>query len=282
MKQLVVFAILICFLSCGNGNSQVVPSEVNRDNKELKDSPLKSNYFAVDSNPYAFYESADKFIDAVKIKQGYWRKTVQTEVYARRFIEKQKDDAEVIKLMKWLPDYIEWHNWRYLYLNKVSDNVRAQFDTVQLKKTWGRTEFTYRHYVVKRGVNDELVEIGKQYVDGNIAWEKKVEEDGIFVQYEVMPEFPGGMDCLMEYLENNVHLPECVQNGDVQGKSVIEFVVEVDGELEDFKVIKSLNIECDEEALRVLKAMPRWRPGRMRGKPIRVKYTIPVQFKRDV
>ena len=87
---------------------------------------------------------------------------------------------------------------------------------------------------------------------------------------------------MMEYLENNVHLPECVQNGDVQGKSVIEFVVEVDGELEDFKVIKSLNIECDEEALRVLKAMPRWRPGRMRGKPIRVKYTIPVQFKRDV
>ena len=281
MRQLIVFSILMCFLSCRNGNSQVVPSEVNRDNKELKDSPLKSNNFAVDSNPYAFYESADKFIDAVKLKPGYWAKTIQAEVYARRFVEKQKDDAEVIKLMKWLPHYIEWHNWRYLYLNKVSENVRAQFDTVQLKKTWGRTEFTYRDYVVKRGVNDELVEIGKQAVDGDIAWEKKVEEEGIFVQYEVMPEFPGGMDCLIEYFENNVRLPECVQNGEVQGKSVIECVVEVDGELENFKVIKSLNKECDEEALRVLKTMPRWRPGRMRGKPIKVKYTIPVQFRKE-
>ena len=282
MRQLVVFFIMMCFLSCRNGNSQVVPSKESQENIELKDSPLKPNYFAEDTNPYAFYESADKFIDAVMLKQGYWGKTVQAEVYARRFVEKQKDDAEVIKLMKWLPHYIGWHEWRNLYINKVSATVRAEFDTVQMKKWWGQTEFTYRDRVLKRGVNSELVEMGKQAVDADIAWEKKVEEENIFVHDEEMPEFPGGMDRLIEYIKTNVRLPECVRHGDVQGKSIIEFVVEVDGELEDFRVVRSLNKECDNEAIRVLTSMPRWRPGRLRGRPVKIKYVVPVQFKKDV
>ena len=281
MKLLPFFCLVWLLVSCTRAIQQTSKPIVNQDHFELKDSPLMPNYYASDPNPYAFYESAAKFIDAVNQKEGYWSKTTQASVYARRFVEKQKDDAEVVQLMKWLPDYISWEVWRQLYINKVSAAVRAQFDTVQLKKEWSRTEFTYRDNVLKRGVNGELVASGKKWIDETIEWEKQVEEEGLFVTYEVMPEYPEGEDALMTYIKDNVKLPECVLDGRVQGKSVIDFVVEVDGELEEFRIVRSLNKECDDEAIRVLKTMPRWKPGKMRGKPIRTRYTIPVVFKRQ-
>jgi len=97
-----------------------------------------------------------------------------------------------------------------------------------------------------------------------------------------MPEFPGGMEKLIQFIEENTHLPKCVTDGKVQGRSVIQFVVDTDGSLSDFKVVRSLHKDCDAEAIRVLKTMPKWKPGMERGKPIRVKYTVPVQFKKPV
>ena len=97
-----------------------------------------------------------------------------------------------------------------------------------------------------------------------------------------MPEFPGGMEKLIQFIEENTHLPKCVTDGKVQGRSVIEMVVEKDGTLSDFKVVRSLHKDCDAEAIRVLKTMPKWKPGKVCGKPIRVKYTVPVQFRKPV
>ena len=94
-----------------------------------------------------------------------------------------------------------------------------------------------------------------------------------------MPEFPGGMEKLIQFIEENTHLPKCVTDGKVQGRSVIEMVVEKDGTLSDFKVVRSLHKDCDSEAIRVLKSMPRWKPARLRGKTVRMQYTVPVQFK---
>ena len=96
--------------------------------------------------------------------------------------------------------------------------------------------------------------------------------------FEVMPEFPGGEGKLLQFIAENIHLPKCVIAAQVKGRSIIEFVVEKDGTVSDFKVVRSLNKECDEEAVRVLKTMPKWKPGMERGKPIRVKYTVPVKF----
>ena len=93
-----------------------------------------------------------------------------------------------------------------------------------------------------------------------------------------MPEFPGGEGKLLQFIAENIHLPKCVTSATVKGRSIIEFVVEKDGTVSDFKVVRSLNKECDEEAVRVLKTMPKWKPGMERGKPIRVKYTVPVKF----
>jgi TonB family protein len=93
-----------------------------------------------------------------------------------------------------------------------------------------------------------------------------------------MPEFPGGEGKLLQFIAENIHLPKCVTSATVKGRSIIEFVVEKDGTVSDFKVVRSLHKDCDEEAVRVLKTMPKWKPGRERGEPVRVKYMVPVQF----
>jgi len=95
-----------------------------------------------------------------------------------------------------------------------------------------------------------------------------------------MPEFPGGIDKMLQFIAENVHLPKCVIAAQVEGRSIIEFTVEKDGTLSDFKVVRSLHKECDEEAIRVLKTMPKWKPGMERGKPVKIKYTVPVEFRK--
>lgn len=100
--------------------------------------------------------------------------------------------------------------------------------------------------------------------------------------FEEMPEFPGGIDKMLQFIAENVRVPKCVTYASVEGRSIIEMVVEKDGTLSDFKVVRSLHKDCDAEAIRVLKLMPKWKPGKVCGKPIRVKYTVPVQFRKPV
>ena len=98
--------------------------------------------------------------------------------------------------------------------------------------------------------------------------------------FEEMPEFPGGIDKMLQFIAENTHLPKCVTDGKVQGRSIIEMVVEKDGTLSDFKVVRSLHKDCDAEAIRVLKLMPRWKTTKRMKKPM--KYTVPVQFRKPV
>ena len=96
---------------------------------------------------------------------------------------------------------------------------------------------------------------------------------------EVMPEYPGGFPELMKFLSSNIKYPEEAFKKDIQGKVPVQFVVEKDGSLTEFKVFKSVDPLLDAEALRVLKTMPKWTPGKEDGKPVRVKMTIPVNFR---
>lgn len=96
---------------------------------------------------------------------------------------------------------------------------------------------------------------------------------------EVMPEFPGGDEGMMKFLTENVKYPkEAIDNG-TGGKVLVEFIVECDGSLSDVKVQKSVAPALDNEAVRVVKAMPKWKPGTNGGKTVRVKHTLPVTFK---
>ncbi len=101
----------------------------------------------------------------------------------------------------------------------------------------------------------------------------------VFQVVEEAPEFPGGMAELMKYLQENIKYPTICQEQGIQGRVIVQFIVEKDGSLSDIQVTKSVNPYLDKEALRVVSTMPKWKAGRQKGKPVRVRYTLPVTFK---
>ena len=107
----------------------------------------------------------------------------------------------------------------------------------------------------------------------------KADNDTVFQICEVMPEFPGGTEKFMAYLSENIKYPEEAKDKNISGRVFINFVVEKDGSVSNVKVMRSIGGGCDEEAVRVVKAMPKWKPGMQRGKPVRVSYVLPVTFK---
>ena len=107
----------------------------------------------------------------------------------------------------------------------------------------------------------------------------KVEETKVFDVVEEMPQFPGGQAALLEYLAKNIKYPVVAEENGVQGRVIVTFVVERDGSITDVRVVKSVDPSLDKEAARVVSSMPRWKPGKQRGKAVRVKYTLPVTFR---
>ncbi len=93
-----------------------------------------------------------------------------------------------------------------------------------------------------------------------------------------MPEFPGGMEALNTYLRNNIRYPQEAQKAGIQGRVVIEFVISKDGSITDAEVVESVDPQLDAEGLRLIKNMPRWKPGMRKGQAIRVKQTLPIRF----
>ena len=107
----------------------------------------------------------------------------------------------------------------------------------------------------------------------------KVEETKVFDVVEEMPQFPGGQAALLEYLAKNIKYPVVAEENGVQGRVIVTFVVERDGSITDVRVVKSVDPSLDKEAARVVKSMPKWQPGKQNGSAVRVKYTVPVQFR---
>ena len=108
---------------------------------------------------------------------------------------------------------------------------------------------------------------------------KHEEENKVFDVVEQMPSFPGGMPALMQWLSQNIKYPVIAAENGVQGRVIVQFVVEKDGSVTDVHVAKSVDPSLDKEATRVVKAMPKWNPGKQNGSAVRVKYTVPVMFK---
>ena len=112
------------------------------------------------------------------------------------------------------------------------------------------------------------------------APKEEEEEEVIFMVVESMPEFPGGQQALFKYLGENVKYPVIAQENGIQGRVVCQFVVNKDGSIVDVVVVRSSgDASLDKEAIRVINSMPKWKPGKQRGKPVRVKYTVPVNFR---
>lgn len=122
----------------------------------------------------------------------------------------------------------------------------------------------------------EFVEITD---DVPIVVEEPEKEEEIFQVVENQPEFPGGMVELMKYLQKNIKYPPVCQDQGIQGRVIVQFVVNSDGSIVDAQVVKPVNPHLDKEAIRVVNAMPKWKPGEQRGKKVRVRFTLPVTFR---
>lgn len=108
---------------------------------------------------------------------------------------------------------------------------------------------------------------------------EKPKEEEIFVAVEQMAEFPGGQAALMKWLSSNIRYPEAAQQNDIQGRVIVKFVVEKDGSIGQATILKGVDKDLDREALRVVKKMPKWQPGKNNGVAVRSYFNLPVTFK---
>ena len=104
-------------------------------------------------------------------------------------------------------------------------------------------------------------------------------KDKVYDIVEVMPQYPGGMPELMQYLAKNIKHPIQAQKKGIEGRVTVRFIVEKDGSISNVTVVRHIHPLLDKEAVRVIKAMPKWSPGMLNGKPVRVKFNIPVAFR---
>lgn len=107
------------------------------------------------------------------------------------------------------------------------------------------------------------------------------EDSVVFEIVEQMPEFPGGMKACMDYIQKNMRYPEAAKKAGMQGRVMVQFVVDKEGNIMNPKVLRSVDKEFDAEAIRLVKAMPKWNPGKQRDVPVAVKFIIPVKFQLD-
>ena len=153
--------------------------------------------------------------------------------------------------------FLLWINYSYYKSTSLYDDRRFNISF----KLLGYNE-SYLDQNTVKGLND------------SVKWEGR-----IFEVVEQMPHFPGGLSAMTRYINENLRYPEEAEQDDVVGRAVVSFVVEPDGTLSNIKILHSLAPAFDRMALLVVQGMPRWVPGKQDGKPVRVRYNVPVSFR---
>ena len=114
----------------------------------------------------------------------------------------------------------------------------------------------------------------------NDLLEGEIDDDLIFVQVDEGPEFPGGMEALQKFIEDNMQYPRIAAENNIYGKVYVTFVIDTDGTVLNPRLLRNIGGGCGAEAIRIVKMMPQWKPGMQKGKPVRVPYNLPVLFDR--
>ena len=107
---------------------------------------------------------------------------------------------------------------------------------------------------------------------------QKTDDNTVYKKVETMPEFPGGENGLFKFIQENVQYPEQAKKDSISGKVFVSFVVSKTGEVKDVAVLRGVRPDLDNEAIRVVKAMPKWKPGMDKGKAVNVQYNLPIKF----
>ncbi len=148
------------------------------------------------------------------------------------------------------------------------DEIKTTEELQQVTTAFGQTDFD-------KGTDDRNVV--REYKDEVVVEEKKAEE--VFRAVEQMPQFPGGEGELMKFISKNIKYPTMAMENNIQGRVVVQFVVTKTGDIGEVKVMRSKDPDLDKEAVRVVKSLPKFIPGKMNGQAVNVWYTLPITFK---
>ena len=148
--------------------------------------------------------------------------------------------------------------------------------TTELKVVENDAELTNEVGLINAEDNANLAQ--EEFKGVQVEEEEEEEEEEIFMVVEDDPEFPGGLDALAQYLAKNIQYPDLARQNNITGRVFVTFVVEKDGSVGQVKVLRDIGGGCGAEAMRVVKSMPKWKPGKQRGKPVRTQFNLPVNF----
>lgn len=124
-------------------------------------------------------------------------------------------------------------------------------------------------------ITDEGIDVNALINDRS---KEEVNEDEIFHFVNEMPEFPGGIEALLNFISRAVNYPVVAQETGIQGKVYVSFIINADGKVSDAKVLRGVDTSLDKEALRVVNSMPVWKPGKQSGRAVRVSFNVPISF----
>ena len=146
-----------------------------------------------------------------------------------------------------------------------------------MKSGYRKLEITFVLDEKVLNLNEKLDTI--QELDMIVDEAYEIEDEEVYLSVEENPEFPGGPAKLLEYVQKNLRYPMMARENDTQGRVFVGFVIEKDGSISNVRVIRGIGGGCDEEAVRLVQNLPKFKPGKQRGKPVRVQYTLPIVFK---
>ena len=194
-------------------------------------------------------------------------------------IEEEKDDEEIVYEIEEIEQLVAEEtvmNSEKFTAYEMEDDAPEQVTKTQDEVAQSDVAIGAIDYDQGSDEAEHVLKVNEKVVD---EVPPAVEETKVFDVVEQMPQFKGGDAALMEYLSKNMKYPPIAEENGIQGRVVCQFVVERDGSITDVKVVRSVDPALDKEAVRVIKAMPKWTPGKQNGSAVRVKFTLPVTFR---
>ena len=200
----------------------------------------------------------DRIIHMIS-EDGIWKVDEKIEDIQVKYLvfEKGKgvsiDEINVVEL----EDEIVQEEWEWVFEEKkIIVDEEWEGEEIAVEKEW-----VYK----KKGGKEEKEEFT---IDG----------EGVYEKVEVMPEYPGGSRALLKFIDDNIVYPEIAKNNGIEGRVFMRFIVEKDGSVSNVKITRGIDIVLDKEAFRVVSLLPKFKPGKQNGKPVRVYFSVPVRF----